>query len=237
MIEEFSSVEHLADTAAGAVMQRLETALSFRGRASFIATGGRAPGPVYDRLGRARLDWASVAVGLSDERCVSWTSPASNARLVRERLLVGGAGRATFVPLWPQAADPAFAAELGAQIACDAGLVLRGLEPFDVVLLGMGEDGHVASLIPGWEGLPEAMDVAQPKLCMFVPAGHGSPPEPRITLTLAALAQARSILVVISGNRKRQVAEAALAGGPVPLGVLAQVAGPRVRILWSPGEP
>lgn len=237
MIEEFSSVEHLAASAASAITQRMETAISFRGRASFVATGGRAPSPIYDRLSRARLDWTRICIGLSDDRCVSWASPASNARLLRERLLVGGAGRADFVPLWPEAANPGCAEALGPDVARDAGLAMRRLEPFDLLLLGMGEDGHVASLIPGWDGLAEALAMDEPRLCMFVPAGHGVPPEPRITLTLAALVQARSILVVISGSRKRQVAEAALAGAPLPITRLLQAAAGRIRILWSPEEP
>ncbi len=83
MIETFASAADLAAAAAAAVEQQLAEGLMDRRRASLVATGGRSPGPVYDRLSRAELDWANVAVTLSDERQVDADSPNSNARLLR----------------------------------------------------------------------------------------------------------------------------------------------------------
>jgi 6-phosphogluconolactonase len=141
MIETFASADALADAATTAIEAALEGALDARGRASLVATGGRSPGPVYDRLSRADLDWAHVAVTLSDERQVDADSPNSNGRLLRERLFVGRAAAAQYLPLTDYAER-----------------VLRKLLPFDAVMLGMGEDGHIASLIPGSPVMAHAMD-------------------------------------------------------------------------------
>src|SRR5205809_6030935 len=99
MLETFSGSEALADAAADAIEAARRGALDARGRASLVATGGRSPGPVYDRLSRADLDWAHVAVTLSDERHVDAGSPDANARLLRERLFVGPAAAAQYLPL------------------------------------------------------------------------------------------------------------------------------------------
>lgn len=215
MIESFSSPEDLADAASAAVLAGLSQGLAARGRASLVATGGRSPGLVYDRLSRVDIAWDKVAVTLSDERRVDPAAPESNERLVRERLLVAAAADATFIPLDspPEA--------------------LAALTPFDAVLLGMGEDGHVASLIPGDPALAERLDPDGARLTFPVPAGLGSPPLARITLSLAALIQARAVLVLISGSTKRQVVENALVGGDLPVrALLIQTKAP-VRVLWT----
>ncbi|HEY8573814.1 6-phosphogluconolactonase [Phenylobacterium sp.] len=218
MIETYPSADALADAAAHGVEAWLAQGLRTRGRASLVATGGRSPGPVYDRLRAARVDWARVIVTLSDERCVDEASPDSNLRQVRERLLVGEAAKAHVLPLWPAAHEAA----------------LEALLPFDAVLLGMGEDGHVASLIPGSAALDEGMDPATPKLVLPVEAGLGSPPLPRVTLTLAALLNSRAIFLLIAGDAKRQVVARAQAGEDLP--VRAVLAHERLRVLWAPSH-
>lgn len=220
MIESYATGDALADAAAHAIADRLRHALQTHGRAGLVATGGRSPGPVFDRVKAADLDWTRVIVTLSDERCVDADDPASNARGVRERLLVGPARRAHLLPLWP---EPETAA-------------LEALLPFDAVMLGMGEDGHIASLIPGDPGLEDGLttlDLVRP-----VPAGLGKPPVARITLTLSALADARAIFLLIAGETKRGVVQRALAGEDLPVGRLFRHAkapqGASLRILWTP---
>ena len=217
MIETFASQPELADAAAQAVEACLAAALDARARASLVATGGRSPGPVYDRLCQADLDWAHVAVTLSDERHVDVNSPQSNARLLRERLFVGPAAAARFLPLTDYA-EPA----------------LAKLMPFDAVVLGMGEDGHIASLITGSPVLAHAMDPDGPALTAESPAGFGSPPVARITLTLAALLQSRAIFLLIAGEAKRQVVVDAEAGADLPVGAILSQDRVPVRILWAP---
>jgi len=217
MIETFASQPELADAAAQAVEACLAAALDARARASLVATGGRSPGPVYDRLCQADLDWAHVAVTLSDERHVDVNSPQSNARLLRERLFVGPAAAARFLPLTDYA-EPA----------------LAKLMPFDAVVLGMGEDGHIASLITGSPVLAHAMDPDGQALTAESPAGFGSPPVARITLTLSALLQSRAIFLLIAGEAKRQVVVDAEAGADLPVGAILSQDRVPVRILWAP---
>ena len=217
MIEAFASGDELADAAAAAVERQLSQGLSDRGRASLVGTGGRSPGPVYDRLSRLDLDWAHVAVTLSDERHVDVGSPNSNARLLRERLFVGPAASAQFLPLTDYA-EPA----------------LKKLMPFDAVMLGMGEDGHIASLIPGSPVMDHAMHPHGQALTAESPQGFGSPPVARITLTLSALLQSRAIFLLIAGEAKRQVIAQAQAGADLPVrAILGQDRVP-VRVFWAP---
>jgi len=150
MIDTFPHADALADAAAQAIAARLTEAIQARGTASLVATGGRSPGPVYDRLREADLDWSKVGITLSDDRGVDAGTPDSNVRLLRERLLFGRAAAATFYPLWPVA---------GLQADTIASLM-----PFDAVMLGMGEDGHIGSMIPGDPGLTDALLRATPAL-------------------------------------------------------------------------
>ncbi|HEY3694947.1 6-phosphogluconolactonase [Phenylobacterium sp.] len=227
MLEIFASSSALAEAAAHAAGQGLARGVRERGRAALVATGGRAPGPVYDRLAGAPVDWARVVVTLSDERFVPPGAPESNAGLLRDRLFRGPPARAAFVPLWRDVETPEDAAR-------QAEPAVRAMAPFDVVLLGMGEDGHVASLIPGSPGLAAGLDPQGERWVMGVPAGTGSPPLARITLTLPALTQAHVILLLIAGDTKRFVVDQALAGADLPVrAILTQDRAP-VRVLWSP---
>jgi 6-phosphogluconolactonase len=217
MLEIFPTSAAMADTAAQAVAAQLSQGLKAQGRAALVATGGRSPGPVYDRLRDAKLDWARVVVTLSDERQVDVDSPNANVRLLRERLLVGEAAQAHYLPLTDYA-EPA----------------LKALTPFDAVLLGMGEDGHIASLIPGSPVMAQAMDPNGKAMVAESPEGFGSPPIARITLTLAALLQSRAIFLLIAGDAKRQVVADALAGSDLPVrAILTQDRVP-VRVFWTP---
>jgi len=220
MLETYPSVDAMAQAAARAVEACLVEGLKTRGRASLVATGGRSPGPVFDALTDPAVDWARVVVTLSDERCVDADAPDSNARLVRERLLTGVRARAHLLPLWPEPPEAA----------------LKALAPFDAVMLGMGEDGHIASLIPGDPGLAQAMDAASDRLTVPVPAGIGKPPLARISLTLAALLQSRALFLLIAGEAKRDVVARALAGADLPVrAILAQDRVP-VRVFWAPSH-
>lgn len=216
MIETYPTADALAEAACNAVSARLVEALRLRGRASLVATGGRSPGSVYDRLADAGLDWSRVIVTLSDERCVDADDAASNAKLVRERLFQRGGRRAHLLPLWPEPEPAALAA----------------LRPFDAVMLGMGEDGHVASLIPGDPDLEDGLTTNS--LTRRVPAGLGKPPVARVTLTLATLLDARAIFLLIAGETKRGVVQRALSGEDLPVGRLISKSRAPIRIFWTP---
>jgi 6-phosphogluconolactonase len=228
IVETFSSAEVLAAAATDAVIQALDAGLRLRGAASLAATGGRSPGAIYDALSLAPLDWARVRVTLTDERWVDPSSPDSNEGLVRRRLLRGRAQDAHFLGLRGTADH----IEDAADHAADA---LHGWPPLDVVMLGMGEDGHVASLFPGSPALPRGLDPAAPA-CIAVPQGLGRPPaQPRLSLTIRPLTQAARVLILTSGAAKRAVLEQALAGGdPLHFPVRAILQSARsARILWT----
>jgi 6-phosphogluconolactonase len=225
MIEPFESPDALAREAADATLAALSAAIADKGAATFVATGGRSPGPVYDQLAQRSFDWAKVSVTLSDERFVPPTDPNSNERLVRERLLVGQAAPARFTPLYrPGAADESASAAL-------AEPEVRALAPFDAQVLGMGDDGHIASLIPGSPVLAAGLDPAASRWVIGVPGGVGSPPVARISLTLPALLQARLTLVLIAGAAKREIVENRRG---LPVHALMEQAKAPVRVLWTP---
>ncbi len=218
MLQICSDADSLADIAAKVIGKALSDAIAADGTASLVATGGRSPGPIYDRLSVSNLDWSRISVTLSDDRCVSEDHPDSNAGLVRSRLLPGAYAQVRFLPLWPM---PDLAE-------------LQALMPFDLVMLGMGEDGHIASLIPGDPGLETSLTTAD--LLRDVPAGLGKPPLARITLTLTAILSARAIFLLIAGEAKREVVKRATAGEDLPVGRLIAQAGDRLRIFWTPGD-
>jgi 6-phosphogluconolactonase len=198
------SLESMAEAAAEEARAVLSAALAERGRASLVATGGSTPGPFYDRLAQAALDWGRITVTLSDERWVDPSSPDSNERLVRDRLLREAAAAATFIPLKGHGTPEEDAARASAALA-------QAPHPFDLVILGMGDDGHIASLFPGSPALPRGLDPDHQELCIPVPAGEGrAPAQPRLTLTLTALKSAGRVILLFSGRRKFDVLERAL---------------------------
>ena len=228
MIEVFDDSHSLAEAAAGAMVSALEAGVRLDGTASLAATGGRSPGAVYDLLALAPLDWAKVRVTLTDERWVDPASPDSNERLVRERLLKGRAADAVFHPLRDREPNLEAAAE-------HASTLFHSWPPLDAVMLGMGEDGHVASLFPGSPALDRGLDPTAPA-CIAVPAGDGRPPpQARLSLTIRPLTTAGLVVILTSGATKRMVLEKALEGGdPRELPVRAVLQSARaVRILWT----
>lgn len=224
-IERYPDAADASRAAAEAIADWLAAGLAEDDKASFIATGGSTPGEVYDLLSTLPLPWEHISVTLSDERWVAPDSPDSNERLLRERLLVGEAAAANFVSLWSEAGTPDDAAE-----AAEA--AIAGLLPADVVLLGMGEDGHIASLFPGSPVLDDGLDPLGGSLVIAAPRGEPAPPQDRLSLTLYALRQSYLIIVLIRGEAKRRVIEQ---GEGLPIHALLDAAGETpVRIIWSP---
>jgi 6-phosphogluconolactonase len=161
-----------------------------------------------------------VTITLSDDREVPPTSPYSNAKLVRETLLKGVAACARFMPLQAGPIDPA-------------------MLPFDIVMLGVGEDGHIASLFPGAAGLAEALDLGAVAQCVVItpiPLPVEAP-YPRLTLALSAILSSRWIMLLLAGETKKHVFETACEGGDAALmpvrGVLHQNQVP-LTVCWAP---
>lgn len=214
---------------AEAAAEILAGALAGGGPRVLIVTGGTSPGPVYDRLSERDLGWADVTVTLTDDRWVDAASPQSNARLVRERLLRGCAAAARFLPLVASGASPeddALAAEPR----------LAALPPAAAVLLGMGEDGHIASLFPADPDLAARLDPEGGRLCVGVPTAGLAPFVPRVSLTVRALLRSKLIVLIVAGEAKRALIERVLADpafDPPVAAILRQSRAP-VRVLWAP---
>lgn len=230
---EFEDSAVMAAALADEIAQRLTRAVGERGVASLVVSGGGTPRPVFKALSGRPLAWDRVVVTLADERWVDPRAAESNERLVRRTLLTGHAAAARFVPLKTDHLMP----ETG-EAACNAALgdIAR---PFDVVLLGMGDDGHTASLFPGAAELTAALDPATARsACAVRPARYpAAAPYPRMSLTLAALLDSAWIVLLIAGAGKKTVYDQALAGEDtdhMPVrAVLHQTRVP-IDVYWAP---
>lgn len=189
-----SSPEDLARQVAERVAAAIDLALAERDRAQIALAGGETPKAAYGLLGQEHLPWNRVDVLLGDERWVDAADPASNARMLHETLLAQGpASQACFHPVPTDQATPELSAEAYAAIVAQ---VCAGDPPrFDLVLLGLGDDGHTASLFPG----TAAATVSD----RFVTIGEGKG-LPRITLTAPVLSAARQVIFLVSGASKHQ---------------------------------
>lgn len=222
-IERHADARSASHAAGAAIASALAGGVAQFGRAGFAGAGGRTPGETYAWLSTADLPWDKVTVTLTDERWVDPDSPDSNEGLMRRALLTERAAAARLLPLWSAAPTPE-------EAAAAAGAMLAEHLPLDAVLLGMGDDGHFASLFPGNPALAEGLDLSSGKLVIAAPAGEPMPPQPRISLTLPALLKARTVILLITGEAKLYALEAEDA--PVAA-LLAQTVTP-VRILWAP---
>ncbi len=224
-IEAFPSREALFDAAASVLVSALTDAVAKRGQAGFAATGGTTPAPVYDRLATLTAPWDKVTVTLTDERCVPPSDPGSNEGLVRRHLLVDKAAKASFAPLFFEGVSQHAAADL-------AQPGVAGILPFGVVLLGVGPDGHFASLFPGNPALEAGLDPGTERTVIAVPAGAPAPDLPRISLTFQALIQSSLIVLLVTGQAKRALLEGPIDPSLPIAAILNQDRAP-VRILWA----
>jgi 6-phosphogluconolactonase len=229
ILQRFESAHAATSALAEQIVVALRMGIALRGRASMALAGGKTPVPLFRTLSEAELDWAQVGITLTDERWVSEQHPGSNGALVRKELLTGRAGAARFLPLHDGSASAAGA-------TANIWESLRPLaRPIDVVLLGMGEDGHFASLFPGEPGLPAALDIAAAPACVAMRA----PVEPRerISLNLAALLQARRVFLLVTGEAKRELLLAAAQrepGATWPVTTLLAQRHPEPEVYWAP---
>lgn len=224
-LEAFGSREALYDATASILVDALTNAVTAAGRAGFAATGGTTPAPVYDRLATLTAPWDKITVTLTDERFVPPTDPSSNEGLVRRHLLVGEGAKATFAPLYFDGlshADSARAAEPGVEAAA----------PFGAVLLGVGPDGHFASLFPGNPMLAQGLDPCSDRLVLDVPPSDPAPDIPRLSLTFAALTRTDLIVLLVTGVAKKALLEGDV-DPALPVAAILKQDRAKVRILWA----
>ncbi len=214
----------LAEQLAEAVYQALADDLSHQKRALLVVSGGSTPVPFFKALAQKPLEWARVDITLADERWVDEQSSDSNAKLVRDKLLQGPAAAANFVPLTSDAGTP----EEGVAAVAEATAGLAW--PASVVILGMGGDGHTASLFPDSQELDLALSTDEPLVAVRTP----SQPQPRITFSADRLHQAKRHILHITGDDKRAVLANAINGDDVrTLPIRAFLSCP-LAIYWAP---
>ena len=190
---EYPDPEIMMIDLANVLAGELNTALMHKDRATLAVPGGTTPGPLYDDLCGADLDWKNIDILLTDERWVSESDPRSNTRLLRERLITDRAAKASLLPLYAPADQPEDALQ---QLRQAIGPHL----PIDVLLLGMGADMHTASLFPGADRLGEAMELHAP---ILLPMRALGAPEARVSLTMPVLKGAVNTHLLIVGAEKR----------------------------------
>ena len=223
-----ADASHWASAIAGITADALRADLAVGDAARLLVSGGTTPAPVYRELTLHGLDWGRVRVALVDERWLPPGDADSNAELVRETLLDGTAAAARFEPLL--VADRSLDQSVRA--------ANRNSRPASIALMGMGPDGHTASLFPGAPALAQAW-LASDDYVSFDAAGcTGAGTWPlRISITPAGLAKARHRLLLVRGEPKRRLLERAIAGDDVfelPVRALFSLPGNPLQIHWCP---
>jgi 6-phosphogluconolactonase len=222
MIWVYDDFETLSQAAAGLFVQQAQQAVKDRGRFSVALSGGHTPQHMYQLLAGPPFDegapWQQIDIFWGDERCVPPYDPRSNERMAREALL-------DHVPVQPEHVHPIRCARAPEKTAEQYEMLLRdffaGRPPqFDLVLLGLGENGHTASLFPGTPALDEAVRwVAD--VYVREPGLH------RVTLTAPLINQAAVVAFLVTGEDKAQVVRDVLQGPSDPSRLPAQLIQPQ----------
>jgi len=225
----FDNAVVLVTELAARIRDVLSDSIHKQGRASLAVSGGATPVPLFEALSHIDLEWTRVVVTLVDERWVEITERDSNENLVRTYLLKDKAAQARFIGLKTSATT----AEAG-ENACSQRL-LEVPMPFDVLILGMGSDGHTASLFPGAKQFSAAVDANSDRICMGIKPL--SAPHERMTLTLPAILNSSRIFIHIRGEEKRSAYAKAISNGPpdeMPIRFILGQTGVPVSVYWAP---
>ncbi|GAA4904148.1 6-phosphogluconolactonase [Ferrimonas pelagia] len=220
----FVTGAELVSELATKITAQLAAAIAERGSASLFVSGGGTPLPLFKAMNQIDIDWSKVNVSLVDERWVAPDHADSNDRLVRDNLIQNKAADANYVsPVTGHATPEEGLVEATARLSAFG-------QPFDVVILGMGGDGHTASLFPCCEQLDEGFNTD----ALLLATHPTKAPHARITLSLKAILAARHTYLHIAGQGKKDVLDAALAGTDateLPIRAVLQQA--PVDVYWS----
>ena len=226
---DYDSIEEMAAAVAGDIGFIVESAIDARGAALLALPGGNTPKPIYKKLAAAKLEWKRVTLIPGDERLVPMQSELSNVRAIAQAFLSTGA---RVIPITGDIADYHLAGN-----SADARLQDLPWPP-DLVWLGMGADGHTASIFPGPD-LEDALNAPKTRRAVGVMPDPlpADAPVARVTLTRAAILSARTILIAITGQAKRDLLEQAIKDGhssKLPIGRVLAECDPPIDIHWAP---
>ena len=226
--------DKLFDSLTDFCQQTLEKGCATKGQATFMVSGGATPAPLYQRLSRRVLSWSKINVALVDERWVEPSSDSSNQAFIKKTLLQHNGADSRFI-------------DLNLQLACyqaDADAVNEAYQalpkPWDLTILGMGSDGHTASIFPNANGTEQSLDDSQDKLVTAIKArktkvtGDNTK---RITLSKNGLLQSQQIVLLITGQEKLNVYRRALQQtnhNKMPISALLQQTKVPIQVFWAP---
>lgn len=226
---EYDDAGEMADAVAGDIGFIIESAIDARGAAVIALAGGKTPLPIYEKLAKAKIDWKRVTIVPGDDRMVPLGDPLSNVTAIGKIFIPKGA---RVIPL----ISATVADYKAAGRSADA--ILQDLHwPLDLCLLGIGSDGHAASIFPGPD-FDEALNGPKERRALGVMPDPLPPEAPvaRVTLSKEAIVSARALMIALTGDKKREVLEAAIeqgASSSYPAGrILADVELP-VDIHWA----
>lgn len=226
-ILEFENTSALDIALAEQITAMLAADINATGSASLVVSGGRTPMGFFHLLSQQDLNWSAVTVTLADERWVDHRHQDSNEKLVRENLLINNAVQANFVSAKNAASD-------AVDGEADLEQSLAAIGRFTVVILGMGDDGHTASLFPDAEALALGLDMNSGRTAIAVTPPVA--PHQRISMTLPRLLDAQQVVIHISGAGKQAVLQAAREGDDIaelPIrAILHQQIAP-LKIYWA----
>ncbi len=226
-IFKFDSRDDASVAAAEALVGSINRRLDLQARASMIITGGSSPGKCYEEMREAPIDWQRVDLVLSDERWVPAGHDDSNEKQARETLLIGNAASANLVSVYREGESLEERVD-----SLDADLKLLPI-PFAAALLGMGSDGHFASLFPDADNLEDGLDKQRAHFCL--PVDTAASPYRRLSLSLSAIARSDFVLLLIFGQDKLDVINAAIDGdSQFPVASLLRQKQAPVHVFWAP---
>ena len=213
----YADAAALAERAARIILRAAEETIRVRGHFNLVLSGGGTPRAVYERLARAAADWEAWRIYFGDERCLPPEHPERNSRMAADTWLDHVAISRDRIHIMQ--------AELGSDAAAAAYIpLLEKALPFDLVLLGLGEDGHTASLFPGHQ-YPEAR---------VVPVRNApKPPPERVSLSARTLSDAHQALFLVTGSGKRTAVAAWQGGEPIPAADITPGGGVDILLDWS----